>query len=57
MTDRSSAEAAEYIAGLLGELAGIAREAKLDLLAYPLDVAHLEAANLAIRPALLGDQG
>jgi hypothetical protein len=40
-------EAAQYIADLAGELAGIARGTKLDLVAYLLDIVRLEAARTA----------
>lgn len=39
----STAETAQYIAEFSAELAYLAREAKLDLLAYLLDMARLEA--------------
>lgn len=38
-------DAANYIADLAAELADIAREVKLDLVAYLLDIARLEAAR------------
>jgi hypothetical protein len=38
-------EAARYIAQLTGELAAIARHTKLDLLAYFLDMARMEAVT------------
>jgi len=41
----SEDEAVHYIADLTGELAGIARSTKLDLLAYLLDIVRLEAAR------------
>ena len=39
----STAETAQYIAEFSAELSYLAREAKLDLLAYLLDMARLEA--------------
>jgi hypothetical protein len=45
----SADEAAHYIAELAGELAGIARGTKLDLVAYLLDIVRLEAARTARR--------
>ena len=42
-------DAARYIADLTGDLATIARDAELDLLAYLLDVVRLEAARAARR--------
>jgi len=39
----SAAETAQYISEFSGELSFLAREAKLDLLAYLLDMARLEA--------------
>ncbi len=39
----STAETAQYIAEFSAELAYLAREAKLDLLAYLLDMARLES--------------
>jgi hypothetical protein len=39
----STAETAQYIAEFSAELAYLARESKLDLLAYLLDMARLEA--------------
>ena len=47
MTSRTQREAADYVADLAGELAEIARGSKLDLLAYLLDVARLEARTRA----------
>jgi hypothetical protein len=43
-TDRSQ-DAARYIAGLTAELASMARAAELDLVAYLLDIARMEAAR------------
>jgi hypothetical protein len=43
----SPPEAAHYIAEFTAELAYLAREAKLDLLAYMLDMARLEATEAA----------
>lgn len=40
-------EAAEYVADLTGELSVLARETRLDVLAYLLDVARLEARTKA----------
>jgi hypothetical protein len=40
-------ETARYIASLSSELAGIARTSRLDLLAYFLDMARLEAISIA----------
>lgn len=40
---RSAAETAQYIAEFSAELSYLARESKLDLLAYLLDMARLEA--------------
>jgi uncharacterized tellurite resistance protein B-like protein len=39
----SAAEAARYIADFTAELSALAKQARLDLLAYLLDMAHLEA--------------
>ncbi|MCG7394007.1 hypothetical protein MHY87_13935 [Microvirga sp. ACRRW] len=41
----SAAETARYIAEFTAELAYLARQTKLDLLAYLLDMARLEAAR------------
>ena len=43
----TAAEAAHYIAEFSAELASLAREANLDLLAYMLDMARLEATEAA----------
>jgi hypothetical protein len=43
----SPAEVARYIAEFSAELSSLARESNLDLLAYLLDMARLEAAQLA----------
>lgn len=43
--DMSAAEAAQYIAEFTAELAYLARRTRLDLLAYLLDMARLEAAR------------
>lgn len=42
-------QSAEYIADLTTELAKLARQSRLDLLAYLLDVASLEAKTAARR--------
>ncbi len=42
-------EAATYIADLTAELAGVARAAKLDLVAYLLDIAGMEASRAGQR--------
>ncbi len=42
---RSVAETAHYVAQLSGELAGMARTARLDVLAYFLEMAKLEAES------------
>lgn len=41
---------AEYVAAMTGELATLSRNAGLDLLAYFLDIARLEALEQARRP-------
>lgn len=41
--DGGPAEAAHYIKGAVHDLADLARRHRLDLLAYLLDMAHLEA--------------
>jgi hypothetical protein len=43
--------AAAYIADITTELAGLARASRLDILAYLLDIAQLEAANVSRRLA------
>jgi hypothetical protein len=43
--DMSAAETAQYIAEFTAELSYLARRTKLDLLAYLLDMARLEAAR------------
>lgn len=40
-------QSAEYIADLTGELSKLARGSRLDLLAYLLDIASLEAKTIA----------
>lgn len=42
-SDGGPAEAAHYIKGAVHDLARLARRHRLDLLAYLLDMAHLEA--------------
>ena len=42
----SDTETAQYIAEFTAELAYLARQTKLDLLAYLLDMARLEAARV-----------
>lgn len=42
---------ADYIGDLTSQLAGLARAARLDLLAYLLDIARLEASRAADRSA------
>lgn len=43
-------EAARYIAQMSGELAAMARSSKLELLAYFLDMARIEATTRSRRP-------
>ena len=45
--DASRAELAGYIAQMTGQMAAMARGEKLDLLAYFLDMARIEAASQA----------
>jgi hypothetical protein len=47
---QSSGAAAHYIGTLTNELARLAREHRLDLLAYILDMARLEANQIAKNP-------
>jgi hypothetical protein len=47
---------ADYIADLTKELAMIARGSRLDMLAYLLDIAHLEASERAGRQASAAPQ-
>jgi hypothetical protein len=47
--DGGPLEAAHYIKGAVHDLASLARRHRLDLLAYLLDMAHLEAEEL-LRP-------
>lgn len=42
-------EVSRYIASMSGEMANMARSAKLDLLVYFLDMAHVEASTQADR--------
>jgi hypothetical protein len=44
--DGSAQEAADYIAQMTGELADIATAAQLEMLAYFLKMAQMEAANI-----------
>jgi hypothetical protein len=46
-------EAARYIAEFTAELSAIARQSRLDLLAYLLDMAHLEATRAEDDPRIL----
>lgn len=46
----SATETARYISEFSAELSYLAREAKLDLLAYLLDMARLEAVRLLQAP-------
>jgi hypothetical protein len=50
-TKLSPDETARYIAEFSAELSYLARRSKLDLLAYLLDMARLEAASLAKKPS------
>jgi len=43
------AQAAAYVAGLTGELAGLVRRHRLDMLAYLLDMVRLEAEETVQR--------
>ena len=45
LTAPPPAETAAYVAEMAAELSSLARHAKLDLLAYILDMARLEATN------------
>lgn len=49
LPDDSGSQSAEYIAQLTDELAKLARRSRLDLLAYLLDIASLEARTAAER--------
>ena len=49
----SAAETAGYIAEMAAELCILARQSRLDLLAYLLDMAQLEAANASGRAKTL----
>lgn len=49
--DGTSYQTASYIAEITTELAELARGAKLDLVAYLLDIAQLEAATTVRREA------
>jgi hypothetical protein len=49
-----SAEAARYIADFTAELASLAKRSRLDLLAYLLDMAHLEASRGPAEPEAQG---
>jgi hypothetical protein len=49
-TGLSAEDTARYIAEFSAELSYLARRAKLDLLAYLLDMARLEASGLARKP-------
>jgi hypothetical protein len=46
---RDREQAAAYVAGLTGELAGLVRRHRLDTLAYLLDMVRLEAEQVAKR--------
>ena len=48
--DGGSTQSAEYIADLTRELAKLARRSRLDVLAYLLDIASLEAKTAAGQP-------
>lgn len=54
--ERDSADAARYIADLSAELARIAADAHLDLLAHFLSMARLEAETAARRGADAGEK-
>lgn len=47
--DAGHVQSAEYIADLAAELAKIARRSRLDVLAYLLDIANLEARTISGR--------
>jgi hypothetical protein len=49
-TDTQARETARYIADITGGFAGLARKAGLDVLAYILDMAKLEAEETAQKP-------
>lgn len=48
--DGGPVEAAAFVARAAGELAQLARQHRLDILAYLLDMAQLEAQEIAQRP-------
>jgi hypothetical protein len=48
--DGGPVEAAQFVARAAGELAQLARQHRLDILAYLLDMAQLEAQEIARRP-------
>ncbi len=47
--EASFGESVGYLQAMLGELAQLARAQRLDMLAYLIEVAHLEAAELGAR--------
>lgn len=49
--DDGRVQSAEYIADLAAELAKLARRSRLDVLAYLLDIANLEARTISGRAA------
>ncbi|HMO28499.1 hypothetical protein [Enterovirga sp.] len=51
------AQSAEYIADLTVELSKLARRSHLDLVAYLLDIASLEARNVANREGVVAKSG
>ena len=53
-TDGGPVEAASFIFGAVAELAQLARQHKLDMLGYLLDMAQLEADEIVRREATSG---
>lgn len=49
-TKEGSAEAAEFLHEAIGDLLQVARNHRLDMLCYLLDMARLEAAEIARSP-------
>lgn len=54
LADSSSTEVADYVADMTAELARVSRGSGLDLIAYLLDIVHLEAKTTSRKETTTG---
>lgn len=54
LADSSASEIADYVADMTAELAQLTRTSGLDLIAYLLDIVHLEAKTTSHKRSVMG---